>query len=195
MFHPSDFEEDPLVLNEIRDDLRIECEKFGQVKKVIIFDRHPDGVASVAFKEPEDADVCQLALNGRWFGGRKLQAELWDGTTDYQVDETNREREERLKGWATFLGDGKEKTATGDDPAKDDGKEVADKGPVQEDPKESGSGESPSVPEGPAGGGTEGAMDVEKEEAGESLGNGAGPSEEVEADSTDSSLAGSDDES
>ncbi|KAG5843637.1 hypothetical protein ANANG_G00153050 [Anguilla anguilla] len=113
MFHPSDFEEDPLVLNEIRDDLRIECEKFGQVKKVIIFDRHPDGVASVAFKEPEDADVCQLALDGRWFGGRKLSAQLWDGATDYQVEETNREREERLKGWASFLGDGKEKGAAG----------------------------------------------------------------------------------
>ena len=29
MFHPSNFDEDPLVLNEIRDDLRTECEKFG----------------------------------------------------------------------------------------------------------------------------------------------------------------------
>lgn len=31
-------QEDPLVLNEYRDDLRSECEKFGEVKKVIIFD-------------------------------------------------------------------------------------------------------------------------------------------------------------
>lgn len=31
-------QEDALVLNEYRDDLRTECEKFGQVKKVIIFD-------------------------------------------------------------------------------------------------------------------------------------------------------------
>ncbi|XP_059400640.1 HIV Tat-specific factor 1 homolog [Carassius carassius] len=105
MFHPSDFEEDPLVLNEYRDDLRTECEKFGQVKKVIVFDRHPDGVASVAFKEPEEADMCQMALNGRWFGGRKLSAELWDGVTDYQVEETSREREERLKTWSSFLTD------------------------------------------------------------------------------------------
>lgn len=47
--------------------------------------RHPDGVASVAFKEPEEADTCQAALDGRWFGGRKLSAQLWDGVTDYQV--------------------------------------------------------------------------------------------------------------
>ncbi|XP_054852868.1 HIV Tat-specific factor 1 [Eublepharis macularius] len=103
MFHPKDFEEDPLVLNEIREDLRSECEKFGQVKKVIIFDRHPDGVASVSFKEMEEADVCKQALHGRWFGGRQLCVEAWDGVTDYQVEETAREREERLKGWETFL--------------------------------------------------------------------------------------------
>ncbi|XP_059911755.1 HIV Tat-specific factor 1 [Gadus macrocephalus] len=109
MFHPSDFEEDPLVLNEYRDDLRTECEKFGQVKKVIVFDRHPDGVASVAFKEPEHADLCIAALNGRWFGGRQLSAVLWDGTTDYQVEETSREREERLKGWSKFLDPGAKK--------------------------------------------------------------------------------------
>lgn len=47
--------------------------------------RHPDGVASVAFKEPEEADACVLSFNGRWFGGRQLTAQLWDGTTDYQV--------------------------------------------------------------------------------------------------------------
>ncbi|XP_077141399.1 17S U2 SnRNP complex component HTATSF1 [Ranitomeya variabilis] len=103
MFHPSDFEEDPLVLNEIREDLRSECEKFGQVKKVLIFDRHPDGVASVSFKEAEESDACILALNGRWFGGRQLDVQAWDGVTDYQIEETSREREERLKGWETFL--------------------------------------------------------------------------------------------
>ncbi|XP_071750827.1 17S U2 SnRNP complex component HTATSF1 [Centroberyx gerrardi] len=115
MFHPSDFEEDPLVLNEYRDDLRTECEKFGQVKKVIIFDRHPDGVASVAFKEPEHGDACVEALNGRWFGGRKLSVQLWDGTTDYQVEETTREREERLKGWSSFLEEGKKEGQQGSD--------------------------------------------------------------------------------
>ncbi|XP_073399652.1 17S U2 SnRNP complex component HTATSF1 [Dendrobates tinctorius] len=103
MFHPSDFEEDPLVLNEIREDLRSECEKFGQVKKVLIFDRHPDGVASVSFKEAEESDACILALNGRWFGGRQLDVQIWDGVTDYQIEETSREREERLKGWENFL--------------------------------------------------------------------------------------------
>lgn len=42
-------------------------------------------MASVAFKETEGADACVEALNGRWFGGKQLSAQLWDGVTDYQV--------------------------------------------------------------------------------------------------------------
>ncbi|XP_008068406.1 HIV Tat-specific factor 1 [Carlito syrichta] len=103
MFHPMDFEDDPLVLNEIREDLRVECSKFGQIKKLLLFDRHPDGVASVSFRDPEEADYCIQTLDGRWFGGRQITAQAWDGTTDYQVEETSREREERLRGWETFL--------------------------------------------------------------------------------------------
>ncbi|KAK7804268.1 hypothetical protein U0070_017772 [Myodes glareolus] len=103
VFHPTDFEDDPLVLNEIREDLRVECSKFGQIRKLLLFDRHPDGVASVSFREPEEADYCIQTLDGRWFSGRQITAQAWDGTTDYQVEETSREREERLRGWETFL--------------------------------------------------------------------------------------------
>uniref|UniRef100_A0A2K6LHW1 HIV-1 Tat specific factor 1 n=1 Tax=Rhinopithecus bieti TaxID=61621 RepID=A0A2K6LHW1_RHIBE len=86
MFHPMDFEDDPLVLNEIREDLRVECSKFGQIRKLLLFDRHPDGVASVSFRDPEEADYCIQTLDGRWFGGRQITAQAWDGTTDYQVN-------------------------------------------------------------------------------------------------------------
>ncbi|XP_068188180.1 17S U2 SnRNP complex component HTATSF1 [Antennarius striatus] len=160
MFHPSDFEEDPLVLNEYRDDLRSECEKFGDVKKVILFDRHPDGVASVSFKEPEQADACILSFNGRWFGGRQLSAQLWDGSTDYQVEETTREREERLKGWSTFLDGGKEGEHNSAKPAE--GGKTAEH--------------------------TEAPSTKEPEQHPETQ------PQEQDADSTDSSLAGSDDE-
>ncbi|KAK5609996.1 HIV Tat-specific factor 1 [Crenichthys baileyi] len=160
MFHPSDFEEDPLVLNEYREDLRTECEKFGEVKKVILFDRHPDGVASVAFKEPEQADACILSFNGRWFGGRQLSAQLWDGTTDHQVEETSREREERLKGWSAFL-DGADK-----EQQKNCGSEPAES---STEPSESTSTTEPQK--------TEPQLSEQPEE---------------QVDSTDSSLAGSD---
>ncbi|XP_061755219.1 HIV Tat-specific factor 1 [Nerophis ophidion] len=160
MFHPSDFEEDPLVLNEYRDDLRSECEKFGEVKKVILFDRHPDGVASVAFKDQEPADACIQSFNGRWFGGRQLTAEAWDGTTDYQVEETNREREERLKGWSSFL----------------EGRQAGAELPAEVATAASSSKEPPQEAETPA------------------QAPSQPPGKEEEVNSTDSSLAGSDDE-
>ncbi|XP_051256534.1 HIV Tat-specific factor 1 [Dicentrarchus labrax] len=163
MFHPSDFEEDPLELNEYRDDLRTECEKFGEVKKVILFDRHPDGVASVAFKEPEQADACIESFNGRWFGGRQLSAQLWDGTTDYQVEETTREREERLKGWSTFL--------DGGNPGQQNNNAKPAEAATTTEPTEPSSTTEPEQP-----------PETEPQR------------QEQEANSTDSSLAGSDDE-
>ncbi|XP_070568789.1 17S U2 SnRNP complex component HTATSF1-like [Ptychodera flava] len=107
MFNPSEFEEDPMAINEIRDDLKAECGKFGEVKKVTIFDRHPDGVASIKFKEAEEADQCIAALNGRWFAQKRIIALQWDGTTDYQVEETEKERDQRLQKWEKFLEDKK----------------------------------------------------------------------------------------
>ena len=103
MFDVNEFEEDPVAITEIKEDLKVECEKFGIVKKVIVFDRHPDGVCSVAFKTAEGASKCQASLNGRWFGGKSVVASIWDGNTDYQIEETDREREERLKKWENYL--------------------------------------------------------------------------------------------
>lgn len=109
MFDPKEFEEDAMLINEIRDDLRAECSKFGEVNKVLIFDNHPEGVTSVKFKDADDADKCVAALNGRWFAKRQLTAELWDGKTDYKVEETDQEREARIAQWAKFLEDDSKK--------------------------------------------------------------------------------------
>ena len=48
------------------------------------------------------------ALNGRWFGGKKLTAESYDGTTNYQVTETEEELKRRLGEWEEFLAQGEE---------------------------------------------------------------------------------------
>ncbi|XP_037604027.1 HIV Tat-specific factor 1 [Sebastes umbrosus] len=177
MFHPSDFEEDPLELNEYREDLRTECEKFGEVKKVILFDRHPDGVASVAFKEPDQADACIQSFNGRWFGGRQLTALLWDGTTDYQVEETTREREERLKGWSTFLDGG------------DKGQQDNTAKPAEDNTAKPAEGGTTTTTEP-----TEPSSTTEPEQHPKTEPQQQEEEEEEEADSTDSSMAGSDDE-
>lgn len=54
------------------------------VNILYVFQRHPDGVAQVTFREPEAADACVALLNGRWFGQRKITAETWDGKTKYK---------------------------------------------------------------------------------------------------------------
>lgn len=42
MFHPNEFDADATYLTDIREDLMSECGKFGVVKKIMIFDRHPE---------------------------------------------------------------------------------------------------------------------------------------------------------
>ena len=46
------------------------------------------------------------SLRGRWFGGQQLEVGYWDGVTNYQVEETDQEREQRLSKWENFLNEG-----------------------------------------------------------------------------------------
>ncbi|KAL1455884.1 hypothetical protein WDU94_000649 [Cyamophila willieti] len=103
LFDPALFDKDVTLILEYQQDLREECAKCGHVKKVVLHDKHPEGVAQVFFKEAEAADACKELLNERWFGQRRITAETWDGKTRYKVQETVEEREARLKKWETFL--------------------------------------------------------------------------------------------
>ncbi|XP_035829304.1 HIV Tat-specific factor 1 homolog, partial [Aplysia californica] len=105
MFDVSEFDADPTLINEFRADVRDECLKFGDVKKVVLYDRNPEGVISVTFKEAEEADKCIAALNGRWFAKRRITAAAHDGKTRYEVQETEEEKAKRLAGWDSFLAD------------------------------------------------------------------------------------------
>ncbi|KAH9508976.1 HIV Tat-specific factor 1 [Bulinus truncatus] len=108
MFDTKEFDVNPTLINELRDDVREECLKFGDVKKVVLYDRHPEGVISVTFKEPEEADACIAALNGRWFAQNRVVAFNHDGKTKYDVVETEEEKRKRLAEWEAFL-EGKKK--------------------------------------------------------------------------------------
>ncbi|XP_068757063.1 17S U2 SnRNP complex component HTATSF1-like [Montipora capricornis] len=103
VFNVEDFEKNPVLITELRDDIKRECEKFGEVRKVIVFDRNKEGICSVAFTTFEAADACLPVMNGRWFGGRRISAERWDGVTNYKVVETELQREERLNEWEKYL--------------------------------------------------------------------------------------------
>lgn len=103
VFDAEAFEKNPVLVTDIRDDIKRECEKYGEVRKVIVFDRNEEGVCSVAFSAFEAADACLSVMNGRWFGGRRITAEKWDGVTSYKVEETEQQKEERLNEWERYL--------------------------------------------------------------------------------------------
>lgn len=103
LFDPSVFDTDVGLILEFQQDLREEASKCGTVRKVIIYDRHAEGVAQINFKDPEEADACVQLFNNRWFNQRRITAETWDGKTKYRVAETAEETEARLAKWSKFL--------------------------------------------------------------------------------------------
>ncbi|XP_071627874.1 17S U2 SnRNP complex component HTATSF1 [Temnothorax longispinosus] len=103
LFAPEDFDREVQLLLEYQQDIRSECLKCGDVRKVVICDRHPEGVAQVTFREPAEAQACVQLLNGRWFSQRKISAEIWDGKTKYKITETDAEIEARIQKWDKFL--------------------------------------------------------------------------------------------
>jgi HIV Tat-specific factor 1 len=58
MFRPEEFDADPDFYADLSEDVRSECSKFGVVKRVVIYDRHPEGVVGVRFTERPAADAC-----------------------------------------------------------------------------------------------------------------------------------------
>ncbi|EZA58058.1 hypothetical protein DMN91_006306 [Ooceraea biroi] len=103
LFAPEDFDKEVQLLLEYQQDIRSECLKCGDVRKVVIYDRHPEGVAQVTFREPAEAQACVQLLNGRWFSQRKISAEIWDGKTKYKITETDAEIEARINKWDKYL--------------------------------------------------------------------------------------------
>ncbi|XP_017028419.1 17S U2 SnRNP complex component HTATSF1 [Drosophila kikkawai] len=103
LFTPELFEKEVELILEYQNNLREECSKCGIVRKVVIYDRHPEGVAQINMSSPEEADVVIQMMQGRFFGKRQLSAESWDGKTKYKIDESAVEAQERLSKWDEFL--------------------------------------------------------------------------------------------
>ncbi|KAG5678501.1 hypothetical protein PVAND_008168 [Polypedilum vanderplanki] len=103
LFEPELFDREVHLIIDYQNDLREECSKCGVVRKVIIYDRHPEGVAQITMADAEEADLVVKLMNGRFFGQRKLTADTWDGKTKYKIDESEIDKNDRLKKWETFL--------------------------------------------------------------------------------------------
>ncbi|KAK9766649.1 hypothetical protein K7432_004135 [Basidiobolus ranarum] len=58
MFTQQEIEDDPALLIDLKEDIRSECEKLGEVTNIVVFDKTEDGVCSVKFREKLGADAC-----------------------------------------------------------------------------------------------------------------------------------------
>lgn len=103
LFTPELFEKEVELILEYQNNLREECGKCGIVRKVVVYDRHPEGIAQVNMSSPEEADVVIQMMQGRYFGQRQLSADHWDGKTKYKIDESAAEAQERLSKWDEYL--------------------------------------------------------------------------------------------
>ncbi|KAN0019542.1 hypothetical protein ACTFIU_002757 [Dictyostelium citrinum] len=106
LFSPEEAMEDPNFFNDLQADLEDEthgCGKCGPISSIHIFEYNPDGVVSVKFVEFESAEKCVALMNDRFFDGRKLSADFYDGYSNYHVEETDENKEKRLKKWESYI--------------------------------------------------------------------------------------------
>lgn len=102
MFHPSEMEEEATLREDLEDDIKTECTKMGPVEKVRVFHMNPQGIVMIKFKTDDAAAKCLEVMEGRYFGGRRVSARMWDGIANYHVKktETAEEQQARLEKFA-----------------------------------------------------------------------------------------------
>ena len=69
---------------DIKEDIRDECGKLGEVTNVVLYDLEKDGVASVRFANAESAKACVKLMNGRKFDGQEVEAYITDGKEQFK---------------------------------------------------------------------------------------------------------------
>jgi len=76
MFNPTNvnLQKEPRFYEEIREDTHDECTKFGKVLHVTVDPRGSTGLIYVLYETPRERQAAEMALNGRWFEGKKIAA-------------------------------------------------------------------------------------------------------------------------
>lgn len=70
-----DLETDPTWASILSEDVQSECSKFGQIISIQVL-KSKAGEIHVYYTDPDSAQRAVAALNGRWFGGRKLTVQI-----------------------------------------------------------------------------------------------------------------------
>ncbi|RAL10486.1 U2 snRNP complex subunit CUS2 [Aspergillus homomorphus CBS 101889] len=90
MFTLKEIDEDPAAILDIKEDIREECSKLGEITNVVLYDKEPAGVVSVRFQDPEAARNCVKMMDGRYFAGTRVEAYISDGSEKFK--KTNEKR-------------------------------------------------------------------------------------------------------
>nr|CAD2176878.1 unnamed protein product [Meloidogyne enterolobii] len=119
MFSLEEIDQKPEKIFSLKEDTQKLCEqRFGTVKKIVLYESNPEGVITITFDNVEQADLTVAALNGRIVAARTVKAFNWDGKEKFKRQETEEERKRRENAWTEFLeesddseddNDGKEK--------------------------------------------------------------------------------------
>ncbi|KAG8863479.1 hypothetical protein FRB96_008219 [Tulasnella sp. 330] len=112
MFTLKDLEDDASLLLDLKQEVREECETLGDVTNIVLYDKELDGVITVKFRDSVSAQACILKMNGRFFDGRKVSAELYTGKEKFRKtgdandlldehdgDEAEKKRLDAFAGW------------------------------------------------------------------------------------------------
>ena len=88
MFDPNEIDakykgNDETFFEELENDIASEGEKCGQMDKITVFSRSPQGAVIIKFCTSYAAQECVRLFDGRMYDGRKLRCKFWDGVTDY----------------------------------------------------------------------------------------------------------------
>jgi HIV Tat-specific factor 1 len=103
MFTQDEADSDPNFFKDLEEDLNTECKKFGELSKVRIFERNPKGVVILIFVDHFDAVKCIEAMNGRYFAGHTLEADFYDGWSNYDVKETEEQIQKRIENFGKWI--------------------------------------------------------------------------------------------
>lgn len=108
-------QEDPTAILDLKEDIREECEKLGDVTNVVLYDKEEDGVVSIRFATAESAKACVQVMDGRFFAGSQVEAYIYDGAEkfkktstkkhDDEQDAAEKERLEKFGDWLEATGE------------------------------------------------------------------------------------------
>ncbi|ESK85212.1 splicing factor u2af-associated protein 2 [Moniliophthora roreri MCA 2997] len=109
MFSLKELEEDPTLLLDLKEDVREEAETLGEVTNVVLYDKEPEGIMTIKFRDPISAQACIIKMNGRFFAGRRIEASLYTGrarfkrSDDQAAEDGEEEEKKRLNDFAKWL--------------------------------------------------------------------------------------------